>query len=307
MLTKSRNILIIIIFSVCFLSSVNAMAESKKPVENKPIIITSIAPLKAILQEIVKDRVELVNLLPAGASPHTYEPKPSDIKKVQSAAVVFHVAHSLDGWVLKLPIKKSVEVIEFLPEKYRLPLIHRHHHHGEEKHEEHQENFDPHFWTDPVAVKEVVPGVVKVMCEGNKVNCEYFKENSVKFLDDLDRLDSTLKQLTNSVNKNAVLLSHPFFFYFLKRYGFSTVQVIEKIPGKQPTGKELAKILKFAQKAGIKTVFSLKQLSRKPAEIVAESVSVKIVELDPIGGSGELESYEGLILSNARLLVNGLK
>jgi len=281
--------------------------------DTKPQIVVSIAPLKAILEEIVKDRAEVTKLLPAGASPHTYAPKPSDVKKVQSALLVFHFAHGIDSWILKLPIKKAVEVIEFLPENMRLPLIHGSHdhgHHGHDAHEEgktEKEKYDAHFWTDPLAVKAVIPGIVEELCKVSANNCKLFESNAKVFMEKLDELNDKLIKLTENVNRNAVLLSHPFFFYFLKRYKFVKQEVIEKIPGKQPTPKSLAKIFRFVKEEKVKTVFSLKQLSKKPAQIVANSTGVKTVEIDPIGGTSELKTYEDIILKNAILLVNGLK
>ncbi|MDW8141692.1 MAG: metal ABC transporter substrate-binding protein, partial [Candidatus Bipolaricaulota bacterium] len=49
------------------------------------------------------DRVEVKNLVPAGASAHDYEPSPADIRAVEAAQVfVYNGASMDDAWVKKL-------------------------------------------------------------------------------------------------------------------------------------------------------------------------------------------------------------
>src|SRR3990170_2378639 len=42
-----------------------------------------------LVREVGGDRVEVTSLVPAGADPHTFEPSPSDVKKVAEADIAF--------------------------------------------------------------------------------------------------------------------------------------------------------------------------------------------------------------------------
>jgi zinc transport system substrate-binding protein len=48
--------------------------------KQKSDIVTTIYPFKAIIQEIVGDKIDVKSILPSGADPHTYEMLPSDFK-----------------------------------------------------------------------------------------------------------------------------------------------------------------------------------------------------------------------------------
>ncbi len=45
----------------------------------RPTIITSIHPYDALVQEIVGENAEVIQMLPSGASPHTFDPTPQDV------------------------------------------------------------------------------------------------------------------------------------------------------------------------------------------------------------------------------------
>ena len=58
--------------------------------KTKPLVAVSILPEAFFLQEIAKDRVDILTLVGEGQSPHAYEPKPSQISKLTKA----------DAWIL---------------------------------------------------------------------------------------------------------------------------------------------------------------------------------------------------------------
>ena len=65
--------------------------------------VVTIPPLAAILSEVAGTRMEVTTLLAAGASPHTYEPRPSDVVAAEQALCLFYAHESIDGWAAALP------------------------------------------------------------------------------------------------------------------------------------------------------------------------------------------------------------
>ena len=64
-------------------------------------VITSIFPVADMIHQVGGDHVEVTFVLPAGASPHTFEPKPSLLKKFSSARIFFMVGAGLEFWAEK--------------------------------------------------------------------------------------------------------------------------------------------------------------------------------------------------------------
>ena len=126
--------------------------------QSNPIFVTTNFPTQYILENIVGTQGKVINIVPQGASPHTYSPKPTDISRVQAANCLFYVSPLLDEWAEKLPAKSFIRLIDLLPEENILYYDEEHisgHIHSKEC-EHHSGDIDPHFWTDPLTVKAML-------------------------------------------------------------------------------------------------------------------------------------------------------
>ena len=63
--------------------------------ESKVGVVASIVPVGYVAQELGGERVKVDVLVPPGASPHTFEPVPSDMVKLQRARLFLQVGA---GW-----------------------------------------------------------------------------------------------------------------------------------------------------------------------------------------------------------------
>lgn len=54
-------------------------------------IAVSIAPQKALADAIGGDKVNVIAMIPSGASPHSYEPKPSQMLSISKAKAYFTI------------------------------------------------------------------------------------------------------------------------------------------------------------------------------------------------------------------------
>ncbi len=296
-----------------FLCAFAAFIPLELSAADKPLVVTTIAPLESILTKLAGDKMEIHRLLPAGASPHTYAPKPHDMLKVEKALALVYVSNSFDGWAARFDVKKKYRVIEMLPEKLLLHLKSRHHH-GHDTHKKRHDaegknkaGIDAHFWSDPMAVKAILPGLAVELCKLDKDNCVTYKVNAEKFSEKLNTLDAELQSKFKQYAGKKVLFAYPFFNYFLKRYKLEALEILVKVPGKDPTPKEIKAVLKSIARHDLKSVFTLQQLSRRPAELLAESGKLKVVTMDPLGGVEGRRNYIDLLRYNAELLLKGLK
>ncbi len=82
---------------------------------------------------------------------------------------------------------------------------------------------------------------------------------------------------------------------------------IETSPGKEPTMKTTARIIKKIKASGTKALFTEPQLPKGPAKVIAEAANLKIFVLDPVGGDKGKKKYSDLILYNAKVFARALK
>lgn len=270
----------------------------------------TVRPLVTIVKEIAGERAEVKGLLPPGASPHTYDPRPSEVRDAEAAAVLFYGSPLLDQWAARIPARHVVQVFEFIPETMRLSAPAGHSHetkgsdaeHGMEAHE-----WDPHFWTDPLTVKAILPAIAGAMAEADPEGRITYEANAAKFGAELDALDSKLASMLAPVKGKSVFLVHPSFQYLFHRYGIVLAGVIEASPGREPTPKDIQALAEKFIASGAKAVFTEPQVSPRSAAVLAEAVHAPVYELDPMGGAEGRDTYADLIFYNASVLLKALQ
>ena len=276
--------------------------------------VTTLHPFKNILTSVVGDRGEVYEILPPGASPHTYQLIPSDMRAVETATAFFLGGHNLDEWALKFQNPYRIELLDLIPEKYLR------HFDGEEKsaasvesnaqnlHQHaHDSGVDPHFWTDPLAVKSLLPSLTDTLCAIDPIGKEIYMTNARRFASQLDSLNSKISKYLAHVQGKPVILSHPFFRYFFDRYKISLAWIIESSPRKELTPKKLKEIIQKVKTEKIKAIFVHPQLPDRSARVIAEAAGIKIYILDPIGGVAGRQTYNELLLYNTQVLLEALK
>jgi len=295
----------------------NCSAES-----SKPVIVTTSFPAASIIKELVGNRIDVEILVPSGASPHTYAPKPSDIKKSSIAVAFFSVAENLDGWSKSIKTNRHIELIKFLPDSLKVyfdePHNHSHEghdhsghsHDGEHNHDDtnlNQDNMlDPHFWFDPMAVKAILGPLSDTLSSILPDYADAIKKNAELFSKRLDLINKEVSSLSKGLFGKPLFLQHPSFLYFANRYNLEYMGSIEEIPGKEPGPKYIAEIVKKIKDSGATAIFTEPQLNKKAADIIANEAGVLLYEIDPIGGTDKIKNYSDLILVNTKILVNAL-
>ena len=280
------------------------------PLPASASFMMSVAPLRAICQEVALQAQHCELLLEPGVSPHTYEPRPRDIRAVGQAKALFFVSALLDGWVTKLPAARRVMVIDWLPAELRLTLSHDDH--GDHTHHAHSGNeriepVDPHFWLDPLAVQAILPKFAAKFCEFDAVACQTYHANATRFAAELQALDTEIRISLNPVKGAALLVYHPFLAYFAKRYGLMQVAAIESSPGKEPTPRVLKDTIALVKRSKAKIIVVSPEIPQSAAKAVAEAAGIKIVVIDDLGGTPGRQRYHELIRYNAKVLLEALR
>ena len=67
---------------LCAIATLAGVATAAEPLR----IVATIQPLGLVARELGGDRVAVSVLVPPGASPHTFEPQPSDVRSLAQAA-----------------------------------------------------------------------------------------------------------------------------------------------------------------------------------------------------------------------------
>lgn len=271
-------------------------------------IIVTIYPFKFIIDEIVKNQLEVDVLLPSSVDPHTYELVPSDLMKVQQADIFIYGDKDLDGWAAKIETENKIQFSDLVPDSLRLdisePLFHQTHHHS---HSHSHTGFDPHFWTDPMTVYQMIPNIVELLIKYYPEKKNVFLQNAELFKAKLLETDKSVRLQTEHIPNKNIFSSHPFYNYFFHRYNFNVIGFLEISPGQNLSPKEMKQMMELVNDNNVKAIFTNKQHNDRTTKILAESVGIKYYDLDPIGGTEELNSYLKIIAHNLEIIKNALR
>ncbi len=269
-----------------------------------PRFTATIPPLAMIARPVVDGRARVTTLLEPGDSPHTYEPRPSDLRAVRNSDALLFGAPVLDGWAADLPADRAWALLDMVPPSHRrsLPAGHRHDAGDAPSVEVSAPSTDPHFWTDPQAVQALLPALVDSLCAVDAAGCEVYRANADTFATTLRQLDERARTQLQPVRHTPVMLSQPFFLYFMHRYGPDPVAVIEPIPGKEPSARRIERLVRRAETDSVQAIFSQRQLPIRSTEAVAEAAEVPVHALDPLGGRGDRTTYSTLVLHNVEVV-----
>ena len=285
------------VFMFLFFSSTCLLAADKIKV------VTSIVPLYNITAAIAGDKADLLSLVPPGSSPHTFSPKPSQLKAMADADLFIQVGAGMEFWADKLVKASENKKLKILTITDGVPLLAGDSDELLEKNGRRAGN--PHVWLDPIITKYFSWRICGALCALAPTDAAYYKANYKKFSNELDKLDMYFTKETKKLTLKEVISFHPAWIYFEKRYGLKEVGVIEAVPGKEPTPKELQTIIAQIKKYGIRTIFAEPQLPRKAADVIAKEASVSVLIIDPNGlADGD---YIGFMKKNFEIIKEAMK
>ncbi len=254
-------------------------------------VVASIAPLADFARQVGKDKVDVLLLLPPGASPHTYEPVPGTVREISKARIFIKIGAGLEFWADRL-IAAVAPGIATVTCSDGIQLLK-----GEE-HDHAVSNVNPHIWLDPVICMKIVDRIAAAFAKADPANASFYRKNASAYISRLSALDREIAQTVKTFRTRDFVTFHPAWSYFAKRYGLTVAGVIEEAPGKEATPKHIQKILDEVGRMKTRVIFAEPQLSPKIADVLAREAGARVLMLDPLGGGKGRKTYVDLMKYN---------
>jgi zinc transport system substrate-binding protein len=302
---KRTTTFAIFTFLSLLLISCTAFA-SRKPIN----VAASIFPLADIVRQVGGNRVNVTTLLPAGASPHTFAPSVSTMRGIAETRLYVRVGAGLDTWGDKLlsAAKQPPLVVTATDGVPLMGIAEQELIRDGEEH--HHEAGNPHIWLDPIIVRDhIVPQIINALSALSPRDSDYFKANGSRFAAGLTALDRDFRATVRTLSKRDFIAIHGAWPYLARRYGLRQIAAVEPFPGKEPSAKYIAALIRMARKSGVTTIFAESQLSGKAARVIAAELRGHVLVLDPIGGESipDRNSYLALIRYDLSIIARGMK
>lgn len=250
--------------------------------------VVSIQPQKYFLERLGGGRVEVAVVVPPGANPATYEPSPSDMRRISRARVWFTVGVAFENaWVPRFEDSGSeLEVVSTIRDIQRRPMgrysvetlsFSEDEEHG---HSQAEGSPDPHVWLSPELVKKQASVMAEELSELDPEGSETYMNNLRLFREEIDSLQREIGSLLENSGRRSFMVFHPAWGYFADEFGL--VQVPVESMGSEPSPREMSILIDYALENDITTVFISPQFSTASAEAIAQEIGGEVARIDPL-------------------------
>ena len=270
----------------------------------KPGGVVATTPIVgSIASSVAGNALPVSVLVPSGADPHEYEPRPSDIQALAGAALVA-ANGGLDSWVTRLKQRSGnsgplLDVSTVIP--HPLP--------GET-----QGSTDPHWFHDPRNVAAAAQAIAEQLAKLHPQGAAGFRARAAELSKralELDAAGRTCAQRLTSSERNLVT-DHDAFGYLAARLGLTIRGTLLPTQSTESAAspRQLDALVKLIRQLRIKAVFPERALDPKLARSIAAQTgasSATQLDADTLGPAGAADSnWQGMWSLNANRLISAL-
>lgn len=273
-------------------------ASSAPEISDRLLVAASIAPLADFTHQVGGDHVQVITLVPAGASPHTFELSPSQVEQVAGARLLVLNGVGLEYWADRLVAGAGNPNLVVVDTSQGIDILER---------DGDGSGGNPHIWLDPQNAIVQVSHIRDALIQADPAHADDYQASAESYIDELQTLDQEIAAEVATWSKRQFIAFHPAWVYFARCYGLEQVAVIQRSPGREPSPAEVAQIIETAQRIGVPAIFAESQFSAKEAHTIAEESGTHVLFLDPLGSSLCDACYPNLMRYNVAQMAKALR
>ncbi|WP_300750191.1 zinc ABC transporter substrate-binding protein [uncultured Alistipes sp.] len=249
--------------------------------DEKQRLYVSILPLRSLVEQIVGNDFTIEVLVPAGASPESFELSPKKYVALNRSVLIFNTGL----------MDFEQNLLRDFPDDRKLVNLSRgvrllegscgHDHsgmdHGGDIGDTH--GIDPHIWTSPRALKRMAANAYGAIHAQWPDSIRY-TENYRKLAARIDSLDAACAEALQQAAVRSIVIYHPTLTYYAADYGLEQL-AIER-DGKEPSARHLAQLIETARNRGVGQIFYQAQYPVSSVKVIAEDIGAECIRIDPL-------------------------
>jgi len=252
--------------------------QTQEPSGTKKLkVITTLFPLYDMAKNIGADKADVSLLLPPGVEAHSFEPKPSDIFKINEADIFVYTGKFMEPWaadVISGSVNKNLIVVDASQGTTMIPGVF---HDADEP----AGSLDPHIWLDFDNAKIMANNIAHAFQEKDGAHSDFYKQRENNYNGKLTELDSLYRKTLETCKAREIVYGgHYAFGYLARRYGLKYLAAQGISPDAEPTAGDLIKLVHQIKKDKIKYIFYEELTSPKIAETIAHESKTKMLLLN---------------------------
>lgn len=236
----------------------------------QPGITVTVAPLRYIAEGITGNDFDINVMVPAGASPETYEPSPSQMMDIENSRIVMAVGLMDFERSLMEKLGANVDICDL---SRGVKLLAGTCSHG------HAHGVDPHIWMSPKQLRVMARNAYEAVAAAFPDSAKY-GDNYRRLAAEIEALDSLVEARLAESSRRSFVTFHPVYTYYADDYGLR--QVALESEGKEPSAVRIKEVIEIARRDSLHTVVCQSQMPSTSVETVAGEIGAKVVMTDPL-------------------------
>jgi ABC-type Zn uptake system ZnuABC Zn-binding protein ZnuA len=281
--------------------------------QSKVRVVTTIPDLRSLTEVVGGDLVEVDSLARGTQNAHEAEVRPSMMLKLRRADLLIENGLDLDAWVdVAVQGANNPKIIRGAPGRVEAsrnaPVIDVPAGRVDRSMGDVHPQGNPHVSLDPglapVLTQNILDGLVRVASQHRAA----FERNREAFLARVDTEMARWTKALEPVRGARVVIYHPDFVYFLRRFGLVQLGAIEDRPGIPPSPAHLAQLIRRMKEERVKAVLVQSWSDQKLAARVAEEAGARVVTIaSSVGAVKGADTWLATIDHNVRVLAEALR
>ncbi|GIW24211.1 metal ABC transporter substrate-binding protein [Meiothermus sp.] len=257
-------------------------------------------------------RVGVVQVVPNGSDPHSFEPRPSVVRAISSARVFFANGLGLEPFFEKLeaqlpPRARIVELAGGMPN-----LIAAEKETPGDSHEDHAHQhgaYDPHLWLDPTYGIRYVEKIRDALVSLDPAGRAAYTQSAARYIAQIRQADAATKRCLADIPpaRRKLVSQHDALRYFNRYYQLTSIGAIADFVGQERGPASLAKLAQAMKREGVGVIFVEPQFSQAQARALAEATGARIVRIYSDAFDNTVNSYLKLIQANGQAICQAFK
>lgn len=257
-----------------------------------------------MVRQVGGDRVRVEGLVPKGGEVHTFDPTPSDVRRVTEADLIVRNGLGIDDWLAKLVQDAGTDApaVALAEDLDGVTLLQGAAGAGEA--------VNPHVWMNVEYAARYADRIAEALTGIDPDGAATYAEGLASYRETLAELDTYARNKIGAVPESSrnVVSFHDAFPYFAAAYGLTIDGTIVDAPGQDPSAGEIASLVEAIRANGVAAIFAEAQFNDDLVTTIAGETGVPVVSdlyTDSVGDP-PLDTYERLMRWNVDRVVAAL-
>ena len=299
---RPSNRIVAVLLAVAAILAACGPGASSPAADGRLRVVTSTTVLADLVANVGGEHVVVDPLVPKGGEVHTFDPTPSDVRRVTDAGLVLVNGLGLDGWLADLvtgsgteapvvALGEDLEGVEYLEGA-------------------HDEEVNPHLWLNVAYAARYADRIAEQLRLADPSHAADYDAGLASYRTELETLDESIRGSLAAIPSadRTVIAFHDAFPYFAEAYGLRVDGTIVDAPGQDPSAGEISDLIRVVETNGVRVILAEAQFNDDLARTIADETGAVVVSdlLTESTGDPPQDSYVGAMRWNVEQIVAAL-